>query len=154
RSRIKFLFSYHKENLTEMQSIISKNIIFTLGGKKMENNNIAIFFDAENVSARYVSTILAKTSSYGNIVIQRAYADWSIPNTKQWKEIVARQPINVIQQFHNGETQVIDKTIIMDAIQIAIERPEINVFFIVASDKGYANLALRLRENLGNVSLV
>lgn len=66
-----------------MQSIISKNIIFTLGGKKMENNNIAIFFDAENVSARYVSTILAKTSSYGNIVIQRAYADWSIPNTKQ-----------------------------------------------------------------------
>ena len=43
-----------------MQSIISKNIIFTLGGKKMENNNIAIFFDAENVSARYVSTILAK----------------------------------------------------------------------------------------------
>lgn len=137
-----------------MQSIISKNIIFTLGGKKMENNNIAIFFDAENVSARYVSTILAKTSSYGNIVIQRAYADWSIPNTKQWKEIVARQPINVIQQFHNGETQVIDKTIIMDAIQIAIERPEINVFFIVASDKGYANLALRLRENLGNVSLV
>lgn len=112
----------------------------------MENNNIAIFFDAENVSARYVSTILAKTSSYGNIVIQRAYADWSIPNTKQWKEIVARQPINVIQQFHNGETQVIDKTIIMDAIQIAIERPEINVFFIVASDKGYANLALRLRE--------
>lgn len=112
----------------------------------MENNNIAIFFDAENVSAHYVSTILAKASSYGNIVIQRAYADWSIPNTKQWRQIVARQPITVIQQFHNGETQVIDKTIVMDAIQIAIERPEINVFFIVTSDKGYANLALRLRE--------
>ena len=55
--------------------------------------------------------------------------DFKNLNTKQWKEIVARQPINVIQQFHNGETQVIDKTIIMDAIQIAIERPEINVFF-------------------------
>ncbi len=110
------------------------------------SERIAIFFDAENISAEYVNSILAKVKSYGAIVIQRAYADWSIPNTQQWKKLVAKQPISVYQQFHNGETQVIDKTIIMDAIQIAIEHPDIDTFCLVASDKGYANLALRLRE--------
>ena len=112
----------------------------------MSQKNIAIFFDAENVSAQYVPDVLAKISSYGNVLIQRAYADWSIPSTKSWKETVSRQPISVIQQFHNKETQVIDKAIIMDAIQIAVERPDITIFCIVASDKGYSNLALRLRE--------
>ncbi len=110
------------------------------------SERIAIFFDAENISADYVNSILAKVKSYGSIVIQRAYADWSIPNTQPWKKLVAKQPISVYQQFHNGETQVIDKTIIMDAIQIAIEHPDIDTFCLVASDKGYANLALRLRE--------
>ena len=110
------------------------------------SERIAIFFDAENISAEYVNSILAKVKSYGSIVIQRAYADWSIPNTQPWKKLVAKQPISVFQQFHNGETQVIDKTIIMDAIQIAIEHPDIDTFCLVASDKGYANLALRLRE--------
>ena len=110
------------------------------------SERIAIFFDAENISAEYVNSILAKVKSYGAIVIQRAYADWSIPNTQPWKKLVAKQPISVYQQFHNGETQVIDKTIIMDAIQIAIEHPDIDTFCLVASDKGYANLALRLRE--------
>lgn len=112
----------------------------------MSQNNVAVFFDAENVSSQYASAVLAKVSSYGNVLIQRAYADWSIPNTKSWKETLARQPITVIQQFHHGESQVVDKAIIMDAIQIAIERPDINIFCIVASDKGYSNLALRLRE--------
>lgn len=110
------------------------------------SERIAIFFDAENISAEYVNSILAKVKSYGSVVIQRAYADWSIPNTQPWKKLVAKQPISVYQQFHNGETQVIDKTIIMDAIQIAIEHPDIDTFCLVASDKGYANLALRLRE--------
>lgn len=110
------------------------------------SERIAIFFDAENISAEYVNSILAKVKSYGSIVIQRAYADWSIPNTQPWKKLVAKQPISVYQQFHNGEAQVIDKTIIMDAIQIAIEHPDIDTFCLVASDKGYANLALRLRE--------
>lgn len=110
------------------------------------SEKIAIFFDAENISADYVNSILAKVKSYGSIVIQRAYADWSIQNTQSWKKLVAKQPISVYQQFHNGETQVIDKTIIMDAIQIAIEHPDIDTFCLVASDKGYSNLALRLRE--------
>lgn len=108
--------------------------------------NIAIFFDAENISAAHVTSILSEVKNHGSIVIQRAYADWSIENTKPWKSLLSRQPITAIQQFHNGEQQAVDKTIIMDAIQIASERADIDTFCIVASDKGYAPLALRLRE--------
>lgn len=49
------------------------------------SERIAFFFDAENISANHVTSILAKVKSYGDILIQRAYADWSIPNTSPGK---------------------------------------------------------------------
>ena len=107
---------------------------------------IAIFFDAENISSTYVEQILNATRKYGDIVIQRTYADWSNKSMKSWQGLLETQPLTPIHQFHNGEKQCIDKSIIMDAIQIASERSDISTFCIVASDKGYTPLVLRLRE--------
>lgn len=77
---------------------------------------IAILFDAENISANNVSKIIESISMEGTIISQRAYADWSIQNTKSWKEALNETPIIAIQQFHHDEKQAIDKKIIMDAI--------------------------------------
>lgn len=110
------------------------------------SEKIAILFDAENISPKFATSILANVKRYGSILIQRAYADWSEQAMKGWKDLFSKQPFSVYQQFHNNETQVIDKTIIMDAIQLAIEHPEIDTICLVSSDKGYTQLALRLRE--------
>lgn len=107
---------------------------------------IAILFDAENISADNVSKIIESISMEGTIISQRAYADWSIQNTKSWKEALNKTPIIAIQQFHHDEKQAIDKKIIMDAIEMAIKHEEIDCFAIVASDNGYFSLALKLRE--------
>ena len=107
---------------------------------------IAVFFDAENISENKVSLIIDSLSAKGDILFQRAYADWSIETTKSWKEQLNKTPITAIQQFHHNEKQAVDKLIMMDAIEMAIKHEEINTFAIITSDNGFHSLALRLRE--------
>ena len=45
-------------------------------------SKIAIFFDAENVPSSKVPEIISFLSTKGDILFQRAYADWSIESTK------------------------------------------------------------------------
>ena len=109
-------------------------------------SKIAVFFDAENVSASVVPEIISYLSPKGEILIQRAYADWSIENTKSWQGQITKTPIMAIQQFHHNQEQAVDKAIMMDAIELAIKHENIDIFALVASDNGYYSLALRLRE--------
>lgn len=109
-------------------------------------SKIAVFFDAENVSAEKVPEIISFLSSKGDILFQRAYADWSINNTKPWKDQISKTPITAIQQFHHNQEQAVDKAIMMDAIKLAVEQEEIDIFTIITSDNGYYSLSLRLRE--------
>lgn len=110
------------------------------------SKKITVLFDAENVTASFIPSILDFIQSEGDILIQRAYADWSFQGSKEWKSMLVRYPISAFQQFHHGEKQAVDKAIIMDAIELAIRHPEIDTFCIIASDAGYSPLALRLRE--------
>ncbi len=41
--------------------------------------NIAVFFDAENITAKFVQSVYNIVRQEYNIVILRAYADWSLP---------------------------------------------------------------------------
>lgn len=107
---------------------------------------IALFFDSENVPADKVPLIIDYLSGKGDILFQRAYADWSVYNTKLWKDQLNKTPITAIQQFHHNEKQAVDKLIMMDAIEMAIKHADINLFAIIASDNGYHSLVLRLRE--------
>ena len=81
---------------------------------------IAVFFDAENISAKKVSPIIDFLSTKGDILFQRAYADWSMSETSSWREQLTKTPITAIQQFHHDEKQAVDKLIMMDAIEMAI----------------------------------
>ncbi|NLM00757.1 MAG: NYN domain-containing protein [Treponema sp.] len=111
-----------------------------------ENLKIAAFFDAENIPSDKVPLIIDYLSTKGDILFQRAYADWSISNIKSWKDQLNKTPITAIQQFHHNEKQAVDKLIMMDAIEMAIKQDSINTFALIASDNGYHSLALRLRE--------
>ncbi len=109
-------------------------------------SKIAIFFDAENVPSVKVPDIISFLTTKGDILFQRAYADWSIESTKSWQKQISKTPITAIQQFHHNQEQAVDKAVMMDAIELAIKHEEIDIFSLVASDNGYYSLALRLRE--------
>ena len=105
-----------------------------------------MFFDAENVPSKKVPDIIDFLSAKGDILFQRAYADWSISSTKSWQDQITRTPIAAIQQFHHNQEQAVDKAVMMDAIELAIKHDDIDIFALIASDNGYYSLALRLRE--------
>lgn len=113
------------------------------------DKKIAVFIDAENISAQYVSSITAKIASEGSVLIQRAYADWSRKDVKQWQDIVASSPIHAIQQFHKSDNsqikEAVDKAIIMDGVEIATTAPLIDTICLVSSDKGYSDFVMKLR---------
>lgn len=111
-----------------------------------EQIKIAVFFDAENIPAKYVMPVLTKLTNRGQILFCKAYADWSLPGVKSWEKVLSITPVEPIHRFHKNEKQVVDKTIIMDAVQMVWQHPEIDCFCIAASDKGFSDLALRLRE--------
>ena len=116
-----------------------------------EQHKIAVFIDAENISAKYVKRILTNLENRGQILFLAAYADWSLPNhVKNWEAT----PINTIDCLHNNkEKQVVDKKIREDAEEMARQHPEIDCFCIVASDKGYSGLARLLRRKYGKFVL-
>ena len=118
-----------------------------------EMEKIAIFFDAENVSAEKVSPVISFLRRKGQVLFQRAYADWSMSTTSSWKDQLSKIPITAIQQFHekseDGKKDLkesVDKAIMMDCIEMAIKHEEITTFTLVTSDNGFFTLALRLRE--------
>ena len=109
-------------------------------------SKIAVFFDAENVSSEVVPGIISFLSKQGDILYQRAYADWSVPNMKKWEKQISQTPITAIHQFHHKQEQAVDKVLMMDAVELAIEHDDVDIFAIVASDNGYHSLSRKLRN--------
>ena len=93
-----------------------------------EDLRIAVFFDAENINPKYTPAIISELEKSGMGLFQRIYVDWTLPNMQgsNWKDLISKTPIMVFQQFHNGEKQVADKTIIMDAVELAIKQDNID----------------------------
>lgn len=113
--------------------------------------NIAVFYDAENISAQYVPLIIEELKKIGSVRLQYAYADWSLPTMRPWNEIQKQVSLSPKQLFHNGEKQVTDKQIMMDAVEVACTKPDIDTLAIVSSDKGFSILARKLHDLGKNV---
>ena len=111
------------------------------------NKKFAVFIDGDNISSDYLDAIMSEiVKDNDDILIKRVYGDWTTPNMNSWKNKIMDYPIRVFQQFRNGPNAT-DNTIIMDAIELAIQNKDINAFCIVSIDADYYSLALRLREN-------
>lgn len=41
-----------------------------------ENIKVALLIDSDNVSVKYIDTIISELNQYGNIVIRRIYGYW------------------------------------------------------------------------------
>lgn len=113
----------------------------------MAEHHFAVLVDGENVSPRFLASILAEINRSGEIILTRVYGDWTEPHMSGWKELLQSYPVRPIQQFRYGQNAT-DGALIMDAIEIvSTSRNPVNAFCIVSSDSDYYSLALRLREH-------
>lgn len=111
-----------------------------------ENNRVAVFIDAENISAKYAERLLAEAANYGDVIVRRVFADWSSPNVTAWKEIVNKHSLIAEQQFSavKGKNSS-DISLIINALVVLFEK-NIDVFCLASSDSDFTRLVQELRE--------
>ena len=114
----------------------------------MENGKvIALLIDAENVSPKYIKTILDELSLYGTPAYKRIYGDWTSADMSSWKKVLNEHNLTPMQQFsYTQGKNASDSAMIIDAMDILYTR-NVDGFCIVSSDSDFTRLASRLRES-------
>ena len=115
----------------------------------MENDGkvIALLIDAENVSPKYIKTIIDEVSMYGTPAYKRIYGDWTAPDMVSWKKMLLEHNLTPIQQFsYTQGKNASDSAMIIDAMDILYTN-DVNGFCIVSSDSDFTRLVSRLRES-------
>jgi uncharacterized LabA/DUF88 family protein len=67
----------------------------------MDNEQIALYIDAENIKAKYIDDIMDKLAQIGTLRIRKVYANWEEKkgNVRTWKnEILIQHSIRKVQQ--------------------------------------------------------
>ena len=92
----------------------------------MADKRFAVLIDSDNVSAKYIESILSELTTYGISTYKRIYGDWTSTQNNKWREKLLENAIIPIQQFSNtvGKNAT-DSTLIIDAMDILYAEKEI-----------------------------
>ncbi|MBR1805567.1 MAG: NYN domain-containing protein [Selenomonadaceae bacterium] len=112
----------------------------------MVDKKIALFIDADNVSARFGKQIIDALSSRGEIFIRRIYGNWEKNILHGWNECILNFSLRPMQQtdFVAGKNAT-DMSLTIDAMDV-LYGGRANVFALVSNDSDFTPLAIRLRE--------
>ncbi|MBO4365852.1 MAG: NYN domain-containing protein [Eggerthellaceae bacterium] len=112
-----------------------------------ERKSFALLIDSDNVSARYIQSIMNElTSRHGQVTYRRIYGDWTSSQMSRWKDALAEYSLTPMQQFPNTKGKnATDSFLIIDAMDILYEG-KVQGFCIVSSDSDFTRLASRLRD--------
>ena len=113
----------------------------------MEDYKIVLLIDADNTQLSKLGGIIQELSTYGRIVVKRAYGNWKKNTLKNWEGELKRLAIKAEQQFdYVSGKNATDMALTIDTMDL-LHRESYNAFAIVASDSDYTPLAIRLHED-------
>lgn len=106
---------------------------------------IALLIDSENVSPKYIKSVMNEIAKYGKIVIARFYGD--INNlSKEWHRTAQDNAIKPVHQYNVAiGKNAADMAMALDAQEMMYQQ-KVNAFFLVTSDSDFTPLAVKLRE--------
>lgn len=91
--------------------------------------------------------ILDFASSFGTLVLERAYADWSVPVNASYRKQLVDRAVDLVQLFPaSGSKNGADIRLAVDAVEDVARMPGITHVVIVAGDSDYIPLAQRLKR--------
>jgi len=111
-----------------------------------DNKRVAVFIDAENISADYAERILDEASSYGDVFVKRIFADWSNNQMQSWKNKVQQLSLKPVQQFPAVKGKNASDIALAVDVMTALHEKEIDVFCLISSDSDFISLVQELRE--------
>ncbi len=106
---------------------------------------IALMIDSENVSHKYIKSVMNEIAKYGKIVIARFYGD--IYNlSKEWHKTAQDYAIKPVHQYNVAiGKNAADMAMALDAQEMMYQE-KVNTFFLVTSDSDFTPLAMKLKE--------
>lgn len=117
------------------------------------SNQLAVFMDFENIALwaeqEFLDFELTPLMEYlrnrGPIAIMRAYGDWS--RFSRYREDLMNNAVDLIQIFsiRAGKNRA-DIRMALDALEVAIQRSQIDTFVIISGDSDFGPLVTKLRE--------
>jgi uncharacterized protein (TIGR00288 family) len=121
-----------------------------------ETRNMALFCDFENIAlgvrdAHYsqfdIRKVLERLLLKGNIVVKKAYCDWS--RYKDFKAGMHEASFEMIEIPHvrqSGKNSA-DIRMVVDALDLCYTKGHVDTFVIISGDSDFSPLVSKLREN-------
>jgi len=121
-----------------------------------ETRNMALFCDFENVAlgvrdANYaqfdIRKVVERLLLKGNIVVKKAYCDWS--RYKDFKAGMHEASFELIEIPHvrqSGKNSA-DIRMVVDALDLCYTKGHVDTFVIISGDSDFSPLVSKLREN-------
>ena len=114
----------------------------------MENfQKIAVLIDADNTQLSKLEAVLHEVSTYGRIVVKKAYGNWRKDSLKNWEPELKRLAIRAEQQFDyvTGKNTT-DIPMVIGSMDL-LHNNMYDALVLVSSDSDFTPLAIRLRES-------
>ncbi len=112
----------------------------------MDEKKFAVLIDSDNVSHRYIKTIMDEITNVGVPTIKRIYGDWTTGEKQGWKNILLEYALTPVQQYgYTTGKNSTDSAMIIDAMDI-LYTGDVDGFCLASSDSDFTRLATRLRE--------
>lgn len=114
----------------------------------MENTpKIAVLIDADNTQLTKMEGVFHELSTYGRIVVKKAFGNWKKQSLKNWEEEVKRLAIKTEQQFdYVSGKNTTDIAMVIEAMDM-LHSNMYDTFALVSSDSDFTPLAIRLRAD-------
>ena len=112
-----------------------------------QTKKIAVFFDCDNISSKYIKDIFDELANIGDIIISQAYADWGSPRLRTWKEQIPIFAIKQIQTTPNisSKKNVSDFQILIDIMDTMTDS-RADMIVIVSSDSDFTSLVINIKS--------
>jgi len=111
-----------------------------------QNRNLAVLIDAENASHTLTRSILLRAACYGVLAVKRAYADWSRPGMRHFRQVLNHNAIEPVHLFsYTPGKNASDMALSLDAMDL-LHTGQLDGFCIVSSDSDFTPLAIRIRR--------
>jgi uncharacterized protein (TIGR00288 family) len=121
-----------------------------------DTRNIAVFIDLENVAigvrdahfkAFDINLVMKRLVDKGNIIVRKAYADWS--RYEEYRRSLHQAGVELLEMPGSKITgkNSADIKMVVDALELSYTKPHIDVFALVSGDSDFSPLVAKLREN-------
>lgn len=120
-----------------------------------ERQILAVFIDFENLALGLkdrdekfdIGRVLARLVEKGDIVVKRAYADWSrFSSNAMPLHGAAIELIEIPRRAMTGKNSA-DMRLCVDAMDLCYSKPHITTFVILSGDSDFSPLVSKLKEN-------